>query len=174
VIGSVIRPLTLNELQLLSPDPTQSPVDLDLSLTYGDSQGSLKLRESIARINSSTDIKLGADNVIITPGTIMANYLALTSIIGAGDHVICQYPTFAQLYEIPRIQGAEVSLWKAKRQDNWAPNIEELEAMIRPNTKAIIIRYFRLIPTNKDILLTTLATQTIPPALYYPLRPWSS
>jgi aspartate/methionine/tyrosine aminotransferase len=153
--------LTLGELQQLSPDSTQSPVDVDLSLTYGEAQGSLKLRESIARINSSPDFKLSAENVIITPGTIMANYLALTTIIGAGDHVICQYPTFAQLYEIPRIQGAEVSLWKSRRQDMWAPKIEELEAMIKPNTKVIIIRYFRLIRSYPSIHRRMLADNSI-------------
>jgi len=142
ITGCAVRSLTLRELQQLSPDPTRNPVDFDLSLTLGVTQGSLKLRERIANIHSTIEVKLGAENIIITPGTIMANYLTLTSICGAGDHVICQYPTFAQLYEIPRFQGAEVSLWRMKRQDNWSPNIEDLEAMIKPNTKAIIIKSF--------------------------------
>ncbi|KAE9372735.1 PLP-dependent transferase [Stipitochalara longipes BDJ] len=137
--GSVVRPLSLSELQQLSPDPTQIPVDFNLNLTYGDARGSLKLRQRIADIHSSTEVKLGAENVVITPGTIMANYLALTVICGTGDHIICQYPAFSQLYELPRFQGVELSLWRMRRRDNWAPNIEELEAMIKPNTKAIII-----------------------------------
>ncbi|KAJ5625614.1 aspartate aminotransferase protein, partial [Penicillium lagena] len=113
--------------------------NFDLSLTYGNAQGSLKLRECNANMHSSTKVKFSAENVVITPGTIMANYLALGLICGVGDHIICQYPTFAQLYEIPRSQGAELSLWRMRRQDNWAPKIEELEGMIKPNTKAIIL-----------------------------------
>lgn len=135
-----MRPLTLSELQRHSLDPSQKLLNFDLSLTYGDAQGSLELRKCIADMHSSAEVKFKAENVVVTPGTIMANYLALTIICGPGDHVICQYPTFAQLYEIPRFQGAELSLWRMRSQDNWAPKIEELEAMIKPNTKAIILR----------------------------------
>ena len=140
--GSNVRPLTLNELQNISADSSQSIVDLDLPLSYGALRGSKVLRERIAEIHSSETVKLSVENVLITPGSVMANYLTLTNLCGPGDHVICQYPTFAQLYEIPRYQGAEISLWRMKRENNWEPQLDELEAMIRPNTKVIIIKYF--------------------------------
>lgn len=70
----------------------------------------------------------------------MANYLVLTTICSPGDHVICQYPTYGQLYMLPRYNGVELSLWKMKEEDNWIPNVDELASMIKPNTKAIIIK----------------------------------
>lgn len=43
------------------------------------------------------------------------------------------------LYEIPKQLGAEVTLWKAKSENNWVPSIDELKSLIKPNTKMIII-----------------------------------
>jgi aspartate/methionine/tyrosine aminotransferase len=35
--------------------------------------------------------------------------------------------------------GAEVDLWKAKPENNWVPTIEDLKALIKPNTKLIVL-----------------------------------
>ncbi|KAK3377545.1 pyridoxal phosphate-dependent transferase [Podospora didyma] len=147
--GSAVGAISLSELQGLAAPMTangvvaetpEGPVDSDLVLTYGDVRGSHKLRERIAELHSSDAVKFTADNVIITPGSITANYLALANIAGPGDHVICQYPTFPQLHLVPRYQGAEVSLWKMKAgTDVWDLRMDELEGLIKPNTTAIII-----------------------------------
>lgn len=70
----------------------------------------------------------------------MANYLVLASICGPGDHIICQFPTYGQLYLLPKHQGVDVDLWAMKPEDEWAPDVEELQKMIKPNTTAIIIK----------------------------------
>ena len=95
----------------------------------------------MAEIHSSENVKLTEDNVVITPGSIMANYLVLTTICGKGDHLICQYPTYGQLYILPRFQGVDVDLWKMKAENDWIPKVEDLAAMIKPNTKAIVVKY---------------------------------
>ncbi|KAK3685215.1 pyridoxal phosphate-dependent transferase [Podospora appendiculata] len=144
--GSAVNPLSLAELHKLAPEGTPGPVDQDLVLSYGDVQGTLKLRERIAELHSAAsspsgpEFKLTAANVIITPGSIMANYLALTSLVGPGDHVICQYPTFPQLWVVPRFQGAEVSLWRLRRgETSWEASLDELRGLVKENTKVIII-----------------------------------
>lgn len=71
----------------------------------------------------------------------MANYLVYNSLFAPGDHVICQYPTYAQLYELPRIMGVQVDLWKGVVEDAWAPRLEDLETLVKPNTKAIVIKW---------------------------------
>jgi aspartate/methionine/tyrosine aminotransferase len=40
---------------------------------------------------------------------------------------------------VPAQLGAEVDLWHAKLEDNWLPKIDELKALIKPNTKLIVI-----------------------------------
>jgi aspartate/methionine/tyrosine aminotransferase len=87
-------------------------------------------------------VNLTADNIVITPGSSLGNYLVLSALAGPGDHVICQYPTYPQLFLVPKYQGAEVSLWKLKRGPNgWESGLDELEALIKPDTKAIIIKH---------------------------------
>lgn len=70
----------------------------------------------------------------------MANYLVLASICGPGDHVVCQFPTYGQLYLLPKHHGVDVDLWTMKADDDWTPDIEMLRVMIKPNTTAIIIK----------------------------------
>jgi aspartate/methionine/tyrosine aminotransferase len=70
----------------------------------------------------------------------MANYLLLSTICGPGDHVICQYPTYGQLYLVPKFAGVDVGLWEMHEENGWMPSIDELAAMIKPNTKAIILK----------------------------------
>ena len=131
----------MNELQKLSSDSSRSPVDFDFQLAYGTATGLPALRKRVAEIHSSENVKLTEDNVVITPGSIMANYLVLTTICGKGDHLICQYPTYGQLYILPRFQGVDVDLWKMKAENDWIPKVEDLAAMIKPNTKAIVVKY---------------------------------
>jgi aspartate/methionine/tyrosine aminotransferase len=77
---------------------------------------------------------------LITPGAIQANFLLLYALVGPGDHVICHYPTYQQLYSIPASLGAEVSLWTSREQERWSLDIEELKSLIKPNTKLIILK----------------------------------
>jgi aspartate/methionine/tyrosine aminotransferase len=138
--GSYASALSVNDLRRLSTNPGLEVFDPELKLTYGSYEGSLRLRERIAELHSSENNKLTAENVLITPGSIMANYLLLSTVCGPGDHVICQYPTYGQLYLVPKFAGVDVGLWKMHEENGWMPSIDELAAMIKPNTKAIILK----------------------------------
>ncbi|RAK92213.1 long-chain fatty acid transporter [Aspergillus costaricaensis CBS 115574] len=129
--------ISFNDLRELSEDKSD-PLDLSIKLTYGAIRGSERLRGNLARLYSD-QTPLPSDNVLITAGAIQANFLLLYTLVGPGDHVICHYPTYQQLYSVPESLGAEVSLWKAKEADNWRLDINELKSLIRPNTKMIIL-----------------------------------
>ncbi|EEU42170.1 uncharacterized protein NECHADRAFT_101970 [Fusarium vanettenii 77-13-4] len=42
-----------------------------------------------------------------------------------GDHVICQYPTYGQLYPVPQFNGVDVGSWKMDEENKWLPSIDE-------------------------------------------------
>jgi aspartate/methionine/tyrosine aminotransferase len=131
--------ISLAELQQMSG--AQNPlafIDKTKPLTYGSIRGSLALRDHIAKTYGAGSIT--ANDVLITNGAISANFLSLYTLISPGDHVVCQYPTYQQLYSIPESLGAEVTLWKAQLANRWTMSYEELEAVIRPNTKMIILK----------------------------------
>lgn len=136
--------VSVDDLQALSEDKDSNPLTRlqSTKLTYGAIRGSDQLRDTLSNLYSvKTPTALPRDNVLITAGAIQANFLLLYSLVGAGDHVICHYPTYQQLYSVPRSLGAEVSLWKSRSEDGWQLDIKELEGLIRPNTKLIIIKY---------------------------------
>lgn len=108
-------------------------------LTYGAIRGSSTLRKQVAALfDAGKDEKvapLPAENVIITQGAIAANFLSFYTLLGPGDHAICVYPTYQQLYDVPKSLGAEVSLWILKKENHYVPDVTELEGLVRPNTK---------------------------------------
>ncbi|KAI9733117.1 MAG: hypothetical protein M1834_003664 [Cirrosporium novae-zelandiae] len=132
--------ISISELKEISDDKNTEPIDFSTILSYGEIRGSTALRSNLARLYSvKTNAPLPADNILVTPGAIMANTLLFYALVGPGDHVICHYPTYQQLYDVPASLGAEVTLWKANEEKGWALDIEELKAMIKPNTKLIIL-----------------------------------
>lgn len=132
--------VSLKDLQSLSEQETDI-IDFSHKQTYGSIRGSEALRSNIAQLYSSNLANpLTAESVLVTNGAIQANFLALYSIISPGDHVICHYPTYQQLYSVPKSFGAEVSLWKSSEEKGWELDLKELKSLIQPNTKLIILK----------------------------------
>ncbi|KAF1933901.1 PLP-dependent transferase [Didymella exigua CBS 183.55] len=132
--------VSIDQLRELSDDKKTEILKTDRLLTYGAIRGAEDLRTNLARLYSAkVATPLSPNNILTTPGAIQANYLAAYALVGEGDHVICQYPTYQSLYSVPQSLGAEVDLWKAQPEKNWIPDLQELKAMIKPNTKLIVI-----------------------------------
>ncbi|KAM3084062.1 hypothetical protein ACMFMG_001830 [Clarireedia jacksonii] len=133
--------ISIDDLVKLSEDPyLPPPLSTSTKLTYGHIRGSPGLRDRLAGLYSVRATSgLPANNILITPGAIAANFLLLYTLIGPSDHVICVHPTYQQLYAVPESLGAEVSLWKLRKEKKYIPDLEELKGMIKDNTKMIII-----------------------------------
>lgn len=128
----------MDDLVSLCQDKTLSgPVDFSKKLMYGPIPGSQRLRERIAAVynNNFKLATLEADDVLVTQGAIGANFLLLYTLVNLGDHIVCVYPTYQQLYDVPRSLGAEVSLWRLREDNAWVPDIKKLEGIANPNTK---------------------------------------
>ncbi|TDZ20167.1 Capreomycidine synthase [Colletotrichum orbiculare MAFF 240422] len=134
--------VSIQELTELSTDPTL-PGPLNIAtrrLTYGAIYGSETTRQNIANLyKEDRSDPLPSEQVVITQGAIVANFLLLYTLVGPKDHVICMYPTYQQLYEVPKSLGVEVSLWKLKAERDYIPEVQELESLVKDNTKMIII-----------------------------------
>jgi len=134
--------ISIEDLKDLSETKSNNIVPLSTKLVYGPIRGSDKLRTNLSRLYSAkTASPLPLENVLVTPGGIAANFLALYTLAGKGDHVICVHPTYQQLYSVPASLGAEVSLWHFREDKKWQLDVEELKTLIRPNTKMIILKY---------------------------------
>lgn len=134
-------PISLQDLRNLSNNKSLEPFSTSPKLTYGVVPGSEGLRTNLARRYSENNSgTTSADEILITPGAIAANFLVLYALIGPGDHVICHWPTYQQLYSVPASLGAEVDLWRASEEKDWIPDIQDLKRMVKSNTKLIIIK----------------------------------
>jgi aspartate/methionine/tyrosine aminotransferase len=136
--------VSIQDLQDLSTDKSiPGPLDelARTRMTYGAILGSDTTRQRIADLynkgpsSENAPKPLSKNGVILTQGAIAANYLLLYSLVGPGDHVVCVYPTYQQLYEVPKSLGAEVSLWKLKEENGFIPDISELDKLVQQNTK---------------------------------------
>lgn len=135
-------PLSLQDLSNLGAlTSSASPVNPHSSLIYGSVLGNPGLRERILALYED-DVANPAESLslAVTQGAISANFLVLDTLFGPGHHVVCQYPTYQQLYEVPRRAGADVSLWRTRAEYSWIPDVSELHSLVNENTKMIIIK----------------------------------
>ncbi len=125
---------------------------------YGEIRGSSALRNNLSRLYSSkVGTRLPPENILITPGAIAANHLVFYALIEKDDHVICHWPTYQQLFTIPESFGATVDKWQSKPGNDWLPDIEELKAMVKENTKMIVLK---LVTPSPSAISHTLTSST--------------
>ncbi|HEL1740117.1 TPA: aminotransferase [Streptococcus suis] len=137
IAGVSISSLTLEELFALSgTNPEDFYKKLQgTKLNYGWIEGSPEFKEAVSKLYE----QISPEQILQTNGATGANLLVLYGLIEPGDHVLSLYPTYQQLYDIPKSLGAEVDLWQIEEENGWLPDLEKLRQLIRPNTKMICI-----------------------------------
>lgn len=128
------------------------PVDAltSVPLTYGVIPGSAAARAAIAAIynESAADADndgagevpvVSPEDVLVSNGAIGANFLAYYALVGPGDHVVVVDPLYQQLQSVPRMFGAEVTLLRLEKEQQYLPEPARIAALLRDNTKLVII-----------------------------------
>ncbi|TGR65737.1 aminotransferase [bacterium M00.F.Ca.ET.194.01.1.1] len=106
-----------------------------LKLTYGEIEGSVRLRTLVAGLYENQKV----ENVVITHGAIGANALVHQTLVERGDRVISVLPTYQQHYSIPESIGADTQILKLTEKNGFLPDLEELKKLATPGTKLIAI-----------------------------------
>ena len=120
------------------PWTTRTALSLaSIPLTYGDPNGSDNLRQAIASLYANRNVT--KEHIITTNGAVAANHIAFSALIRPGDHIICMYPVYEQLYKISQSLGAEVTFWKLDKDNGWAANMQNIRQEIRENTTMIVL-----------------------------------
>jgi len=130
---SGVHPLSLHELAA-GEDLAEIG---NVGLGYGQTNGTPELRSEIAALYPGATI----DHVLVTTGSSEANFLLMWSLVQHGDEVVFMMPNYMQMWGLARGFGAEVRpLWLRKRL-GWAPEPEEIQDVITPKTKLIIVTH---------------------------------
>ena len=109
----------------------------DILLCYGDHVGNPALREIISTGNDN----LKPDNVLVTAGASAALFIVATSLLKKGDHIIVVRPNYATNIETPKAIGCDITYLDLTFESGFEINLNELESLIRPETKFISLTY---------------------------------
>ena len=120
---------------LLALEPGSAEKFQNVWLGYTESQGSPSLRREIANLYTT----IQPEDVLVHTGAGEAIYLFMYAAFKKGDHVIVHSPGYQSLAEVARAVGCDVSPWRAREQDGWVLDLDELRHLMRTNTKGIII-----------------------------------
>ena len=130
---SGVHPMLLSEL--LADDPGFINELLSTEINYPHVNGIPELRKNIAYLYSGAT----PANVFVTVGAIEANYLTVRTLLSEGDEIVIMAPNYMQIWGIAKNHGLSIKTFNLCEDKGWAPDLDELEAMVTPETKMIAV-----------------------------------
>lgn len=130
---SGVHPLTLREL--LAFDNTSVDKLLETEINYPHANGIPELRQNIARMYEGAE----PDQVLVTVGAIEANFNSVRTILKRGDELLVMLPNYMQVWGVAKNHGYAIKTFSLKEENNWAPDLDELEDKVSDQTRLIAI-----------------------------------
>ncbi|MFW9786033.1 MAG: aminotransferase class I/II-fold pyridoxal phosphate-dependent enzyme [Candidatus Thorarchaeota archaeon] len=107
---------------------------------YTDSAGIEGLRIKIAEhLNLKSGTALSAENVVVSVGGRLALTLSIATNLIPGDEVIIIDPSYPAYSEIVKQSGGRPVHITTRLEENWNPDIGELESSINKSTRMMIL-----------------------------------
>jgi aspartate/methionine/tyrosine aminotransferase len=111
------------------------PVHLqDIELTGPSFYGYPPLQERLAARLGVPEVRL-----VAATGTSMANHLAMAALLGAGDEVLIEEPTYEPLLAVARYLGAHVGRFARRREDGFRVDSSEVSRKLTPRTRLVVL-----------------------------------
>ncbi|HOJ27144.1 MAG TPA: pyridoxal phosphate-dependent aminotransferase [Candidatus Saccharicenans sp.] len=141
------RGIHIFHLNIGDPDiPTPRPVIEafqayhDPILGYGPSQGFDELRQAIVDYFRDYGINLTVDNVLITIGGSEAIHFSFSVVADPGEEIIIPEPFYTNYNGFATFADVKIVPLSLKVEDGFRlPPVEEIEALITPKTRAILL-----------------------------------
>ncbi|MBQ6663528.1 MAG: aminotransferase class I/II-fold pyridoxal phosphate-dependent enzyme [Firmicutes bacterium] len=128
---------SMSARELLALEPGSEEGFLDQWLGYTETWGDPELRGIVAGLFKT----MTADDIMIMHGAQEGIFAYMNVMLDEGDHMICMYPNYQSAFEVANsVPGCSYSQWLVKDDgEKWTVDFDELEALIRPNTKLIAV-----------------------------------
>lgn len=127
---SGVLPFRFNEFcEFANVDPG------DVAFGYGLTEGSAALRELIATQYPGAT----ASDVLITTGSIEANFLSMWRLVEPGDHVVIVQPTYGQTRGLAEGLGASVTPLWLEEEHGWQPAPGAAHEAIKDGTRVVVV-----------------------------------
>ena len=127
--------LSLNELLSMIHGETMKMWNV-LKLGYTESQGHPELRKEIATLYETAEA-----TQIMVAAPEEAIFIAMNTLLAEGDQVVSTFPAYQSLYEVARSLGCRINFWKPRYQEGWYFDVNDLEPLISPKTKMLIVDF---------------------------------
>jgi aspartate/methionine/tyrosine aminotransferase len=105
---------------------------MELDLSYGTANGSLRLRQLIAARHG-----VEGDDVVITAGGMQALFLVAFILCDAGDDAVIGSPVFPNSGSVLQAVGANVLELPIKYDEGYRLDLDQFESILTPRTKLI-------------------------------------
>lgn len=121
---------------LLALEPGAREALLSLRLGYTESPGDPSLRAAVAAWSGG----LGADDILIHNAAVEVLLTVALAVLEPGDHAVVHHPGYQAQRTAAGIAGARVSRWRARAENGWAPDPDELVRLLdRPRTRLLVV-----------------------------------
>ncbi|HSB54879.1 MAG TPA: pyridoxal phosphate-dependent aminotransferase, partial [Gemmatimonadales bacterium] len=110
-------------------------LDVDLGRTillYGDHRGHPGLRALLADESGA-----GPEQVLLTPGAAGALFIAATTLLERGDHLVVLRPNYATNLETPRAIGCDISFLDLSFERGWSYGAGDIARLMTPKTRLV-------------------------------------
>lgn len=125
------RPLA----DLLALEPGAEARLRDLWLGYTEVAGSDELRAAIASLHE----RARPEDVLTLAAAEEGIFIACHALLGPGDHAVIESPCYGSALNVARSTGADVTLWRRRHEDGWRYDLDELERLLRPDTRLLYV-----------------------------------
>jgi aspartate aminotransferase len=140
--GHKVYHLNIGQPDIKTPEVAIEAVkNIDLSIIeYSPSAGYESYRKKLAKFYQRQNVNVNSEDIIVTTGGSEALLFALATITDPGDEIIIPEPFYANYHAFASSTSATVIPLVSTIETAFAlPSIEEVEKLITPKTKAILI-----------------------------------
>ncbi|WP_291259078.1 pyridoxal phosphate-dependent aminotransferase [Fusobacterium sp.] len=139
--GIKVYKLNIGQPNIVTPDSFFEGLNnyKEKIVTYSDSKGILKLRESFVKSYKLSGIDIDEEDILITQGGSEAILFVLMAICNEGDEVLIPEPFYSNYSSFSTFAGAKVKAIPTTIENSFhLPTQEEIEKLITPKTRAIM------------------------------------
>ena len=140
--GHKVYHLNIGQPDIKTPEVAIEAVkNIDLSIIeYSPSAGYESYRKKLAKFYQRQNVNVNSEDIIVTTGGSEALLFALATITDPGDEIIIPEPFYANYHAFASSTSATVVPVISTIETGFAlPSIEDVEKLITPRTKAILI-----------------------------------
>lgn len=107
---------------------------------YTSNEGVPALREAVAqKVHRVNGYQARTDEVIVTSGAVEGLYSTMLALLDEGDEILVPDPAWSNYVTMVHLARARTVAYPMRAENDYVPDIAELQSLISPQTRAILI-----------------------------------